>query len=132
MFLMNSDCNHYSNLVHDIENEYTWGSDMYPATLHAAYDYIVNYRPDSKTSQHDPNESGLSYYTEDNDNSRHGRDHGGRGTGHGVGHSRGNRRGCRGSGKSGRDSTPARDPAATQGHTHNQTNGDADDDAWIT
>jgi heptaprenylglyceryl phosphate synthase len=43
MFLVNSDHAWYGSLVQDIENEYTQGSDTYPTTLSAAYDYIVNY-----------------------------------------------------------------------------------------
>ena len=73
-FLVNSDCNCYGNLVHDIENEYTQGSNTYPATLSAVYDYIMNYQPDSKGLQHDPaSKSKLLYYMEDNDGSGHGR-----------------------------------------------------------
>ena len=43
MFLLNCDCNRYGNLVQDIENEYTRGTDTYPTSLSAAYDYLVNY-----------------------------------------------------------------------------------------
>jgi hypothetical protein len=78
-FLVNSDRARYGSLVRDIENEYTQGSDTYPTTLSAAYDYIVNYRVDKVSTTHDPNESGLSYYTEDNDVSGRGRGRGGRG-----------------------------------------------------
>jgi hypothetical protein len=64
MFLVNSDHAHYGSLVQDIENEYTRGSDTYPTTLSAAYDYLVNYWANSKISTtHNPDESGLSYNT---------------------------------------------------------------------
>jgi hypothetical protein len=84
MFLVNSDRARYGSLVWDIKNEYTRGSDTYPGTLSAAYDYLVNYRSDNR-SPHVSNKSGLSYYTKDNDVS--GRDHGrgGRGGGRGAG-----------------------------------------------
>jgi hypothetical protein len=66
MFLMNSDRQHYGNLIRDIENEYTRGSDTYPATLSTtAYDYIVNYRPANRSRTN--NEGGLSFYNEDED-----------------------------------------------------------------
>jgi hypothetical protein len=54
LFLMNSDKNWYGSLVHDIKNKYTRGSDMYPTILSAAYNDIVNYQPDSKSSNQDP------------------------------------------------------------------------------
>ena len=69
MFLLNCDHNHYGNLVRDIENEYTHGTDTYPTSLSVAYDYLVNYRLESRSSQHDPDKGGLSYYTEDGDGS---------------------------------------------------------------
>ena len=43
MFLINCDHNHYGNLVRDIKNKYTHGTDTYPTSLSAAYDYLVNY-----------------------------------------------------------------------------------------
>ena len=43
MFLLNCDHNCYGNLVQDIENEYTHGTNMYLASLSATYDYIMNY-----------------------------------------------------------------------------------------
>ena len=70
MFLLNCDRNQYGNLVCDIENEYTCGTDTYPTSLSAAYDYLVNYRVETRSSLHDPDEGGLSYYTEDGDGSR--------------------------------------------------------------
>jgi hypothetical protein len=48
MFLVNSDRAGYGSLVRDIENEYTQGSDTYPTTLSAAYDYLVNYWPTAR------------------------------------------------------------------------------------
>ena len=131
MFLMNSDRNRYGSLVRDIENEYTRGSDTYPATLSAAYDYIVNYRPDNRSSAHNPDEGGLSYYTEDNDNTGRGRSRGGRGTGRGAGRGRGNR-GGRGGGRggdAGGGGTAGSEHPGTQGRAHTQTDEGADDDA---
>jgi hypothetical protein len=85
MFLVNSDRARYGSLVWDIKNEYTRGSDMYPGTLSAAYNYLVNYRSDNR-NLHVSDESGLSYYTEANDVSAgRGRGRGGRGGGHGAG-----------------------------------------------
>ena len=69
MFLLNCNHNWYGNLIRDIENEYTRGTDTYPTSLSATYDYLVNYRPETRSSQHDPDEGGLSYYTEDGDGS---------------------------------------------------------------
>jgi hypothetical protein len=60
MFLVNSDRARNGSLVRDVENEYTRGSDTYPTTLSAAYDYLVNYRGDGRSSAHDPDKSGLS------------------------------------------------------------------------
>jgi hypothetical protein len=48
-FLINSDKAQYGSLVQDVKNEYTRGTNTYPTTLSAAYDYIVNYQTD-KTS----------------------------------------------------------------------------------
>ena len=76
MFLLNCDHNHYGTLVRDIENEYTRGTDTYLTSLSTADDYVVNYQPDARMTQPDPNESGLSYYTEDGNNSGRGRGHG--------------------------------------------------------
>ena len=61
MYLLNCDHNCYGNLVRDIENEYTHGMDTYLATISAAYNYIINYQPENRGSQHDPDEGGLSY-----------------------------------------------------------------------
>jgi hypothetical protein len=96
MFLVNSNRARYGSLVRDIENEYTRGSDTYPTTLSAAYDYLMNYRVDKTSNTHDPDESGLSYYTEDE--SGRGEGCGGRGSGRGTGRGRGNR-GGRGTGR---------------------------------
>ena len=43
MFLMNCDQNCYGTLIRDIENKYTHSTDIYPTSLSAAYDYIINY-----------------------------------------------------------------------------------------
>ena len=45
MFLMNSDKNRYGGLVRDIKNEYTRGTNSYPDTLNAAYDYLARQLP---------------------------------------------------------------------------------------
>jgi type II secretory pathway pseudopilin PulG len=98
MFLVNSDRARYGSLIRDVENEYTRGTDTYPTTLSAAYDYLVNYRGANRTP-HDPDDSGLSYYTEDNDGSGRGRGRNGRGGGRGgAGRGRGRRGGGRGRG----------------------------------
>jgi hypothetical protein len=136
MFLVNSDRARYGSLVRDIENEYTRGSDTYPTTLSAAYDYLVNYRVDKTSNTHDADESGLSYYTEDDSGRGDGR--GGRGSGRGTGRGRGNR-GGRGSGRGnetrdgggrGRGGEASGSGAQGQGRVHNQIGGaDGDDDA---
>jgi hypothetical protein len=93
MFLINSDKKHYDALVQDIENEYTRGSDTYPTSLSAAYDYIVNYRTNKNTNT-EIDEGGVAFYTRDyDDNSARGR--GGRGHGGDRG-SGGRGRGCGG------------------------------------
>jgi hypothetical protein len=43
-FLLNSDKRQYGDLIWTIENEYTRGTNTYPMTLSAAYDYIINYQ----------------------------------------------------------------------------------------
>jgi len=82
MFLTHSDKHRYGNLIRDIENEYTRGSDTYPTSLNAAYDYLVNYRAD-KPTRHDGDDDGLAFYNQDEDtmDSGRGRGHGGRGAG---------------------------------------------------
>ena len=69
MFLLNCDRNRYGNVIRDIENEYTHETDTSPTSLSAAYDYFMNYQLETRSSQHDPDEGGLSYYTEDGDGS---------------------------------------------------------------
>jgi hypothetical protein len=130
MFLLNCDRNRYGTLIRDIENEYTRGTDTYPSSLSAAYDYIVNYRPDTRTTQPNPDESGLSYHTEDGNNPGRGRGRAGRGRGRGSG-SRG--RGSRDGHTGGVDGTGSAgstgDPCTFQGQNHAQADGDEDEDA---
>ena len=94
MFLINCNHNWYGNLVRDIENEYTHRMDTYPTSLSAAYDYIVNYHPENRSSQHDPDKGGLSYYTKEADSTGHGRGRGGCGSGQGSRHGHGSHGGC--------------------------------------
>jgi hypothetical protein len=122
MFLVNSDGEWYGSLVRDIENEYTRGSDTYPTTLSTAYDYLVNYRVDKTSNTHDPDESGLSYYTEDDSGLGAGR--GGHGSGRGTGRGRGNH-GGRGNGhgnetRDGRGRGGETSGSGTQGRVHKQ------------
>jgi hypothetical protein len=91
MFLMNSDANRFGDLVRGIENDYTRGSDTYPTTLSAAYDYLVNYRTAPKSNQPDPDPE-LSFYNEDG--TVHGQQ--GRGAGRGGGRGSGRGRGTQG------------------------------------
>jgi uncharacterized membrane protein YgcG len=129
MFLMNSDRARYGSLIRDIENEYTRGSDSYPTSLSAAYDYLVNYRGTARTP-HDPDESGIAYYTEDGDRTGRGRGRSGRGGGRGGGRGR-DGRGGRGGGRGrevggnpgGNDGHPEHDNAgpADRGNAHIQT-----------
>jgi hypothetical protein len=112
MFLINSDKKRYGALVQDIENEYTRGSDTYPTSLSAAYDYIVNYRTNKNTNT-EIDEGGVAFYTRDyDDNSARGR--GGRGHGGGRGS------GGRGRGRGGRQANqpneiPAQEQMRAQG-----------------
>ena len=96
LFLLNSDKKRYGNLMRDIENEYTRGTDSYPTTLSAAYDYLVNYRVDRQHQETD--DGGLAFYQDEDDPTSGGRDGGGRGRGGGRGAGRG---GGRGRGRSG-------------------------------
>jgi hypothetical protein len=45
MYLVNSNRQYYGSLIRGIKNEYTQGSDTYPTTLNAVYNYIANYQP---------------------------------------------------------------------------------------
>ena len=63
-FLANSDKRRYNSLVVDIENDHTKGSNTYPQTLNAAYDYLINYRSDCSFGN-DNDEGGLAFYNED-------------------------------------------------------------------
>lgn len=120
MFLVNSDKKQYGGLIRDIENEYTRGSDTYPTTLSAAYDYIVNYRAD-RTHQGEIDEGRLAFYTRDeNDPSSRGRGGRGRGGGRGPGGGRG---------RGGRGHTGNQQPPEipNQGHMHGQAEVDDDD-----
>jgi uncharacterized membrane protein YgcG len=134
MFLINSDRGRFGTLVRDVENEYTRGSDTYPSTLSAAYDYLVNYRGGDSRGSHDPHESGLSYYTTGDDEEEAGRGRGGRGgrgRGRGSGRGRGGgggRGGGRGQGTGG--GTPADETTTDRGRVHSQA--DDDDAMYLT
>ena len=129
MFLLNCDCNRYGNLIQDIKNEYTRSTDTYPMSLSAAYGYLVNYRAETRSSQHDPDEGGLSYYTKDGNGSGRGRGCGGCGGSHGGGCGRGGHGGQGTSTDGGGNNTLNNSSSANQGRSHTQTNGDTDDDA---
>jgi hypothetical protein len=124
MFLVNSDLNRYRDLVRGIENDYTRGSDTYPTTLSAAYDYLVNYRPASKMNPHD-NDPELSFYNDDRPGCGQGR--GGHGAGCGGGWSSGcGGRGNQG-GRSGRRDSGGQ-PQDSHEQVHNQMDGGSHDD----
>mmetsp|Transcript_13505 Transcript_13505/g.19474 ORF Transcript_13505/g.19474 Transcript_13505/m.19474 type:complete len:133 (+) Transcript_13505:98-496(+) len=57
---MNSDKRRYGALIRDIENEHTRGTNSYPTTLTAAYDYLVNYKT-NKVSEMDTGEGGMAF-----------------------------------------------------------------------
>ena len=63
-FLVKSDMKRFGSLLAELENSYTHGVDGYPVTLTSSFDMIVNYRDPSKyrTSTHDINEDGLSFF----------------------------------------------------------------------
>ena len=126
MFMMNSDPNRFGDLVRGIENDYTRGSDTYPATLSAAYDYLVNYRTAPKPNNNDPDPE-LSFYNEDGTGRGQGR--GGRDGGHGGGRGRGTQ-GGRGSGRGDGASGGGGQPPTIQEQVHNQAgHGNEDEDA---
>jgi hypothetical protein len=96
IFLLNSDKHRYGSLIRDVKNDFTRGMQMYPTTLNAAYDYIVNYRL-GKEERKGKSDGVLEFYNEE-DCDGAGRGHGsgrgggrgqgngGQGQGHGQGH----------------------------------------------
>ena len=105
MLLYKSDPKHYANLVADIENQHTRGQDVYPSTLSAAYDMLINYRNTSSTARLLGQDTGMAFAQavddDDNQGARQGegdRGVGGRAGGRGrhSGRGRGRGRGGRG------------------------------------
>jgi hypothetical protein len=88
-FLLKSDPRRYASLVATIQNDYISRQDKYPKTLSRAYDMIVNYFNPHKQGGVDPQDLGMSYYQDHNEQHEHGRGPGrgipGRGRGRGRG-----------------------------------------------
>mmetsp|Transcript_15602 Transcript_15602/g.22623 ORF Transcript_15602/g.22623 Transcript_15602/m.22623 type:complete len:212 (-) Transcript_15602:6-641(-) len=125
-FIMNSDRRRYGALIRDIENEHTRGTNSYPETLTAAYDYLVNYKTD-KSSTNDSNEGGLAFHNEHERSTNRGE---GRGSGRGRGRGRGDARsqepdraGRTGRGGRGRGRTHAQS-RSTPAANNNEDNGE--------
>ena len=56
-FLMSSDPRRYKNLIVELDNDHSKGTDNYPVTLTAAYSLLVNYRAQSFQSGHNASEN---------------------------------------------------------------------------
>jgi len=63
-FFLGCDKRRYKSLVRGIENQFTYGTNSYPQTLSAAYDYIVNFKPE-RGGGAITDESGVAFYNED-------------------------------------------------------------------
>jgi len=50
--LLHSDQQQYAGMVHDIENQYTYGKNIYPDTLGDAYKYLINYKSNALKIHH--------------------------------------------------------------------------------
>jgi len=78
--LLHSNPKCYSEMVHDVENQFTFGNNIYPETLDEAYDYLINYKADWQFNNVD--QGRLSFLAEGD--APPGRGHGqGCGSGHG-------------------------------------------------
>ena len=64
--LVKSNMKWFGSLLAELENSYTRGVDGYPVTITSSFDMIVNCRDPSKyrTSTHDVNENGLSFFND--------------------------------------------------------------------
>ncbi|GAX19421.1 hypothetical protein FisN_4Lu403 [Fistulifera solaris] len=98
MFLVNSDQRRYGELLRNIENDYTLGTQKYPSTLSAAYDCLMNYKVVPIERGRDEG-GGLAFYNngQEGRGGRAGRGQGGRDSNGGRGRGRG-RGGGRGDG----------------------------------
>ena len=54
-FLKRADRARYGNLMNDLSNQFTQGSDRFPLDLAEAFSYLQNYRPHQQTRNHNPN-----------------------------------------------------------------------------
>ena len=100
-FVQNADRRRYGALQADLKNDFVNGVDRYPETLSKAYKYLTEYQTPPVHHGGDPNESGISFYTPGQQQSRGfdgvrggGRNinSGGRGRGRGRGNGRYQRR----------------------------------------
>jgi hypothetical protein len=91
-FLLKSDPRRYASPVATIQNDYISGQDKYPKTLSRVYDIIVNYVNPHKQGRVDPQDLGMSYCQDHDEQHEHGC-----GPGRGIpGRGRGRGRGCGG------------------------------------
>ena len=93
LFLRKSDPKRYGNLVVEVQNAMTRGSDEYPKNIPTAYDYLMEYKPYKSMSPVDPNETGITYLSQSGrgNTDRSGRGRGGRGRATSRGQGRGSR-----------------------------------------
>ena len=62
MFLRHADRRRYGNMMADLENSHTRGTDEYPKTMTSAYDYLVNYRAHKHTNPSTTSD-GVAYFS---------------------------------------------------------------------
>ena len=64
LFVRHANAAKYGQLIKDLENAYTRGSNEYPETMDKAYAYLLNYRAPSIHQQVGDEEGGNAYLTE--------------------------------------------------------------------
>ncbi len=105
MFLMHSNKQQYGDLINDIENEYTCGSENFPQTLRTAFEILISYKS-NKRPQFD-NDSADMFYNDRDVNGSGSKKETGRGRGRG-GCGRGGHGGRGGRSGRGRDNPSGR------------------------
>ncbi len=64
LFVRHANVFKYGQLIKDLENTYTRGSNEYPETMDKAYAYLLNYKAPSIHHQVGDDEGGIAYLTE--------------------------------------------------------------------
>jgi hypothetical protein len=105
-FFVHADPKRFGPLIANAQNDFVGGVDKYPKTISKAYDMLVNYVSPTKLSAGEDQDTGMSFFQEDNGRGSAGRGNGGRGNGGGRG-----RGGGRGSRNNNQQSTSATDEA---------------------